>query len=280
MSDGMRLTDGRWISYAEWGDPDGHPVLACHGVPGCRDQRYPDEALTRELGIRFIVPDRPGYGGSDPAPGYTLLDGAEDIGALAARLGIETFALHGISGGGPYALAAAWRWGRRVSRVALLACLGPLDAPDAFDGMWEPNVAGYQAAQAHLDDADPNELAAVLAGQDESPLPRVERSALARVPGLLRMSLTMADVMFRQGQRGVASDHRALATPWPFAVAEIGVPVALWHGDRDCLVPPQHSERVAARLPNAVVHRCPGEAHFSMFGHQREVLSFLAGGQA
>ena len=32
----VRLGDGRTLAYAEWGDPNGSPVIECHGNPGCR----------------------------------------------------------------------------------------------------------------------------------------------------------------------------------------------------------------------------------------------------
>jgi pimeloyl-ACP methyl ester carboxylesterase len=268
----IRLRSGRRLAYAQWGDPGGHPVMHCHGTPGSRFQRYPNDAATRTCGIRFIVPERPGYGRSEPVESYSLLAGADDIGQLADHLGIDRFAVHGISGGGPFALAVAWQFGARVTRAAVLACLGPLDRPDALDGMWEANAAIYRVAMYQ-----PDRLAELLDKDEKLPLPKGEHSALARVPGLLRLSLAASEEVFRQGHHGVAIDYLTLLKPWPFPLEQIRRPVALWHGVSDALVPIQNSDYLAARLPNATLHRCAGEMHFSMFKHQREVLAYLAG---
>ncbi|MGA8115288.1 MAG: alpha/beta hydrolase [Actinocatenispora sp.] len=272
MVSAMRLADGRQLSYAEWGDPDGFPVVHFHGTPGSRVQRYPNDSVTRENGVRFIVPDRPGYGGSDPVERSTLLGHAEDVDELLTELGIDTFAAHGISGGGPFALAAAWRFGPRVTSTALLACVGPMDRPDALEGMHEGNAQVYRVAIHH-----PEQLADALANFEEPTMPKVERAALARVPGLLRMALHGAEITFQQGDAGVLGDYYALAVPWTFPVGEITTPVRMWHGVLDELVPVSHSAHLAEALPDATFLPCEGEAHFSMFAHQREVLSYLTG---
>ena len=56
---------GRTLAFAVWGDPDGFPVLALHGTPGCRLERWPDEELYRRLDVCLVTHDRAGYGRSD-----------------------------------------------------------------------------------------------------------------------------------------------------------------------------------------------------------------------
>src|SRR3954470_14650409 len=71
----IRLADGRTLAYAEHGDPDGWPVLGCHGSPSSRLERHvEDGGAYRRWGVRFIVPDRPGFGRSDPHPGRRIID--------------------------------------------------------------------------------------------------------------------------------------------------------------------------------------------------------------
>lgn len=269
MTLSIPLPDGRCLTYAQWGDPAGHPVLFCHTTPGCRLQRYPDDAVTRELGVRLLVPDRPGYGEAAPVDGYTLRHFADDVAHLVDGLGLDTFAVHGMSGGGPFALALAQRFGTRVNAVALLSCLSPLAAPGAFEGMWSPNAELYRLALE-----DPAQFAKRLE-DDDPPLPPAERRTLTRSRALMRMTLSIGEEVFRQGHRGVISDYAALTAPWDLALEDIIAPVAMWHGDADELVPPHHSDKVAARLPDVRLRHCPGETHFGMFAHQREVLEFL-----
>src|SRR5262249_37083055 len=100
----VRLSDGRHLSYTEWGDPGGPPVLFFHGTPGSR-LWCPNEAHVQSAGVRLVCCDRPGYGGSDPVLGRAVADRARDVAEFCDRLGIESFGVIGASGGVPYALA-------------------------------------------------------------------------------------------------------------------------------------------------------------------------------
>ena len=93
------------------------------------------EAIADGLGVRYIAPNRPGFGGSDRAPGRTVLDFAADIRELTDALAISRFWVVGVSAGGPYALAIAHRLGARVSRAAVCSSLSPLCAPHQTPGM-------------------------------------------------------------------------------------------------------------------------------------------------
>ena len=101
----ITLNDGRQLAYAEFGDPDGKPVIYNHGYNGSRLEGYMIESAIDTTGIRLIVPDRPGIGNSTYQNGRTLLDWPDDVITLANALDIETFAMLGVSGGGPYTAA-------------------------------------------------------------------------------------------------------------------------------------------------------------------------------
>src|SRR5688572_8548642 len=116
------LPGGRVLSWAEFGDPAGLPVVFLHGTPGSRLSRPDEQALS---GIRLITMDRPGYGRSDPVERSTLLGVADDVGALTTALGIERFGVAGFSGGAPYALACGVRLAHRLTGVAAVALTGP-----------------------------------------------------------------------------------------------------------------------------------------------------------
>src|SRR5436305_12226700 len=88
----VKLPDGGSRGYAEYGDPAGKPVLFMHGYPDSHLTRNPDDGLTASLGVRLIIPDRPGIGQSDFAPARAVLDRAADVAALADRLGLDRFA--------------------------------------------------------------------------------------------------------------------------------------------------------------------------------------------
>ena len=103
----LRLTDGRRLSYCEYGAPRGAPAFFCHGWPGSRLDFSANDEPAAEAGVRVISVDRPGIGRSDPQLGRTVLDWANDVAALADSLSIDRFAVFGFSFGGPYARACA-----------------------------------------------------------------------------------------------------------------------------------------------------------------------------
>jgi len=97
-SDVITLPDGRRLSWHEFGDPDGAPVIYTAGTPvsglggACYDQ------TARAAGLRWISPDKPGYGGSGYHRERSLTSWADDLAALASRLGLDWLALAGESG--------------------------------------------------------------------------------------------------------------------------------------------------------------------------------------
>src|ERR1044072_9256750 len=103
----LETADGRTVAFAVWGDPRGFPILALHGTPGCRLQRWPHEELFEELGVCWVTHDRAGYGRSSRRHGRRVADAVDDVIAIADELGFERFGLTGGSGGGPHAPACA-----------------------------------------------------------------------------------------------------------------------------------------------------------------------------
>lgn len=99
----IRLRDGRTLAYAEFGAPAGLPVIYCHGIPSSRAE---GELTLRgscaaQLGLRVIVPDRPGMGGSDFQPKRRVIDWPSDVVELVDALQLGRFAMLGSSGGAP-----------------------------------------------------------------------------------------------------------------------------------------------------------------------------------
>src|SRR5690348_4059248 len=103
----MRLNDGRSVGYAEFGLPTGRPVVYCHGFPASRLEAQFTHSSARKFGARIVALDRPGYGLSTFVPGRQIKDWALDVSEVADALELERFAVLGVSGGAPYALACA-----------------------------------------------------------------------------------------------------------------------------------------------------------------------------
>jgi pimeloyl-ACP methyl ester carboxylesterase len=270
----ITLRDGRILGYAESGDPAGTPVFVCHGTPGSRLDRHPDESIARGLGARLIVADRPGYGLSTFQRGRRLLDWPDDLGQLADALGIGRFAVVGISGGGPHAAACAYRIPERLTRVGLVAAAAPFDIPGAMEGMAKVNRRSIAltkvtpfpvlrllyAVQVRSIQKRPEALIETLASQ----MPEADRAALAN-PAFRRTLLESVTEAYRQGGRGHAWEDHMFVGPWGFRARDIPAEVHLWQGEADTLVPPTMGRYYAAAIPNCVPTFLPGEGHLSVY---------------
>jgi pimeloyl-ACP methyl ester carboxylesterase len=277
----VRLPDGRSIGWLEEGAPDGFPVFAFHGLPGSRHQRHPDASIATSLGARVIHPERPGFGWSSPARGRRLLDWPQDVAACADALGIERFALVGISGGGPYALACAHLLRDRIVRVAVVSGVGPPGTmphgmtPLARLGFrlaprWPALVRAVVRPLAWLAVTHPRRYLARIAAQMAPP----DRPILAR-PAVQAMFARDYPAAFAQGVAPMVEDLALIASGWGFAPAALAAPLALWHGDADRMVPVSAARAVAAAVPGAVLHETAGEGHFTVFDRWPEVLRWL-----
>lgn len=279
--DTIRLGDGRALGYAEYGDPAGRPVFFFQGTPSSRLVR-PDEGITRALGARLIVVDRPGFGLSDFQPGRTLLDWPNDVVQAAERLGIGRFAVVGISGGGPYVAACAFKIPARLTAAALVSSGGPVDAPGATEGM--PWVRRAGAAIARQAPWLLHPLIWLLQNPGRDPErfferytrhnPEADRLLLAQ-PEFQRMLKASYAESVRQGTRGFAWEVRLVSRSWGFRLEEISMRVHLWHGEADTSTPLAMAQYLARALPNCQATFLPDEGHFLLFTHWHDILATL-----
>ncbi|HUY73007.1 MAG TPA: alpha/beta hydrolase [Candidatus Dormibacteraeota bacterium] len=281
----VRLSDGRRLAYTERGDPSGVPVIHHHGMPGSRLEHEAESEFYRSLGVRVITPDRPGYGLSDALAHARLLDWPRDVLELADILGLERFGVTALSGGGIYALACAAAIPERIIEVAVTGCPAPMQRPGAMSGMrlatrvgvWlgasAPWVLGLGAtAVAKVVKRYPRFVVAQ-ANRDKPPAD-LRWLSMPSVMGGAAESLQEA---LRFGASGYVRDICALARPWGFPLDHIRVPVRLWHGDLDTVIPLRHGEYLASVIPGSVLQVCPGEAHMLLWNHLAEVLLRAAG---
>ena len=270
------------MAIAAHGDPHGKPVFVFHGTPASRLGHDFTDVPARERGIRVLCPDRPGIGTSDPRPGRTLAGWADDVVALADALGIDRFTVLGYSCGGPYALAAAAGASDRVTVAALMAGAGPLDRPGAREGLGKTDLQLVDLAQRRPWAARAM-LRALKLGARVAPKAALNsfKKEVSEVDQRMLDEEGPADMSFfvealRQGPRGVIDDYLLWAAPWGFALEQIATPVHIWQGDDDLLVPMHHADDMAARLPNATLHRLAGVGHVSIQLHIGEIFDSLA----
>ena len=82
--------DGRVLRVRDAGDPGGAVVMYFHGTPGSRLDLSYGEDFAAGHGVRLVSFDRPGYGGSAPAP-FGLASIGADAHAVADGLGVARF---------------------------------------------------------------------------------------------------------------------------------------------------------------------------------------------
>lgn len=277
------LADGRLLAYEEWGDPADHPVFLLHGTPGSRLTPRPDDAALRRLGVRLVTYDRPGYGRSDRQPGRRIAFAARDVAALADHLGLDRFSVAGGSGGGPHALACAALLPERVVRAAAMVSLAPY-GPQWFAGMAEQNVVKFRAAlhgRQELASALEHDVALIRkdpeAFLDEvtADLAPAERVSLSAGGPLRDMCAANLAEGVRTSADGWLDDGLAFVGPWGFRPSAIPVPVLLWYGADDMLIPPDHARRLATEIPDATLEVHPSVGHFAAFQALPEILQRL-----
>ncbi|WP_303903328.1 alpha/beta fold hydrolase [Thiohalomonas denitrificans] len=261
----VMLHDGRRLAVTQFGTEAGTPVFYCHGFPGSRLEAALNAGAAYRAGIRLIAADRPGYGQSDPQHHRTLGDWGDDLNELADHYGIGRYRLFGVSGGAPFALAAAWRNGPRVAAVALASGLGPLRRPRSrswFAPFIRSNLPSLRYAlrtlPARLLGRGPE---AIL---EQMPLAAADQAVMAR-PEIKECLFASYNEGMVQGIRGGAlQDFYLYGHPWPFSPADIGVPVSIWHGNQDSIVPPASAAYYAGMIPGAKLHQLEDEGHFSL----------------
>jgi pimeloyl-ACP methyl ester carboxylesterase len=279
----LLLSDGRRLGYAHYGPPGGQPLLYFHGHPGSRLEARFASASAEAAGFRLIALDRPGYGRSDFLPGRAITDWPGDVAPVADQLGIETFSVAGASGGGPYALACAWRLPARVTRAAVISGVGPFQVPGITAGMRWQNRVGFRLGSRWPP------LASAIArsmhrGITSNPERTMDALAAAMSPAdaeIVRRpdvrALLMADITeaFRQGSQGAAWDIVLLGRPWGFSLHEIQPEVHLWQGEADTLVPPAMGRYLAQQIPHCQARLLPGEGHLLIIEHMPEFAEAL-----
>jgi pimeloyl-ACP methyl ester carboxylesterase len=77
------------------------------------------------------------------------------------------------------------------------------------------------------------------------------------------------------GIAGWRDDDLAFTADWGFDPAAITVPVSIWQGDQDRMVPFTHGQWLSAHIPGADSHLVPGEGHISLINQIDAMLATL-----
>jgi pimeloyl-ACP methyl ester carboxylesterase len=270
----VRTPDGRRLEVLAQPPTGGWTLLWQTGTPTGLVAHPPLIRAATRRGIRVVQYARPGYARSDRRPGRTVADAAADMVTVLDGLEVDRCLTVGWSGGGPHALAAAALLPDRVAAAATIAGVAPFDAEglDFLAGMGQDNldefgaaIAGTPELQAFLEDAA-RTFATVTAEEVAAAfgdlVSEVDRASLTGEFAESTAAATRSALA--SGIWGWHDDDMAFVRSWGFALASIRVPVTVWQGDQDRMVPFAHGRWLASHVPGARAELQPGEGHLSL----------------
>jgi pimeloyl-ACP methyl ester carboxylesterase len=280
----LTLADGRELDLRRRGPADGDVLVYIHGTPssGAAPSALAEAAHAR--GMQVVSWSRPGYSTSTRQPGRSIASFASDAREVLDALGIERAHALGWSGGGPHVLALAALLPERIRSATSLAGVAPyaesLGTLDFLAGMGEDNIHEFGAAiegegpvREFLAPFVPALRVVTPAGIVEelaSLLPEVDRAYCTdEHGGELAEAFHEALVV---SEDGWVDDDLAFVQPWGFDLASIRVPVHVWQGSADLMVPFAHGQWLASAVPGAAVHLLEGEGHLSIGVGQADAI--------
>lgn len=266
--------DGRRLEVQIVGPAQGVVLLFHHGTPGAGLPSPGLVAAATERNLRYVSAARPGYAASARRPGRSVADVAEDAVAVLDHLEVERCYMLGWSGGGPHTIACAALLSDRVIAAATVGSVAPYGGTglNFLAGMGRENIDEFGAAlagsaelTAFMDGWAP-EFRAVTGTQIADALgdliPPVDRAALT---GDYADSVA-ADIRrgLQEGIWGWHDDDLAFVRSWGFALASIRVPLTIWQGGQDRMVPFAHGAWLAEHVPGVNAHLLPEHGHLSL----------------
>ncbi len=275
--------DGRVLDVATIGDPSNPAVFFHHGTPGSASLVRTLEDVALKGNLFLVTMSRAGYGASTRQEGRDVAAAVPDTRTVLDALAVDRYAVVGWSGGGPHALACAALDAPRCIGAWSLAGVAPFTADfDWTEGMGPENVQEMELAvkggpdyEAHMEmigtalgEATVDNVIDLFGGLLSDP----DKDALTPVAPreLFVDSLRQG---FANGWRGFYDDDRAIISDWGFEPGAITVPVAVWYGDHDLMVPPTHAKWLLKTIATSSEHHFPDEGHLSLIANHMDELS-------
>jgi pimeloyl-ACP methyl ester carboxylesterase len=270
----VQTPDGRSLDLYLGGPPDGDALLFHIGTPSAPVPYEPAIQAMADRGLRYVAFSRAGYGSSTRRPGRSVGDVGDDVATVLDHVGADTALTLGWSGGGPHALASAALLPDRIRAVALIASIAPYpaDGIDFLDGMGAENVAEFNASlegpEALLRfkernwpifrDVTADDVAASMGDLIDD----VDRRALTGE--FAEWTAATFREALRESYWGWFDEDMAMIRPWGFELSSIHIPVHVWQGRHDRMVPFAHGQWLAGHLPTAIPHLFDDEGHLSL----------------
>lgn len=279
----LTLRDGREVTYAFHGADAGPAIVVLDG-PGSRGMALAGASVAKELGVRLLAVDRPGFGGTTPAGSRGIADWPADFLELLDHLGLDRVGVWTQSGGTPYGLALAAAAPERTIAISLLGAIAPTDEPGSVKELGGEARAGVTLGRrapwllrlmlrgmAKRAAKDPEKVARKVAKD----LPPADAAVIAKPEMWAIHVAATAEILGRPD--AIVSEMRLLARPWGFDPRGVRAPARFWSGEADAIHPTSQSRRLAKRIDGAEVVTVPDAANFGLFSIYPDALRFAAG---
>ena len=253
------------------------PVL-CHGFIGTRRDYHPDPGHLWALGIRLLIPERPGCGDSDPQPQRRVRDWPQDVEQLLAHLGVGRFGVLSWSMGAAYALELARAMPQRVQALYLISPMAPVHRMADLrhyrgEGAFLTTLAFYTPRLV----LPALRMAAAGLRKDVEPLidkelAREPASAVINNPQWRAQRALSLRTAARNGAERAEAEVMCALHTWETGYPRWPFPTTVWHGEADPQVHWHAGQTVAELVPGARFRSVAGAGHFLLFAQWRTLL--------
>ncbi|MFN3933158.1 MAG: alpha/beta fold hydrolase [Parvibaculum sp.] len=264
------LADGRRIAYREYGKAGGKPVLMLRSALGSSLIRPAELEAVMRRDIRLVVVERPGCGQSTPHPEMTYASFARDLETVVDVLNLDGFVLSANSSSVPMALSAALRLGPRVRRIMLTTAR--FEPPMPRKG--RPGMVNYFFSNLRRHPWLLDSTLAILRAKMSRPFMRslvfhffekspVDFAQLERDPELVEALIDETMDSVGWSVQGLVNESQLMMQETPADFSGIAVPVTLWHGEADGVIPLEEMTAQLARtgLRVSEMRTFPGRGH-------------------
>ncbi|NQV52091.1 MAG: alpha/beta hydrolase [Flavobacteriales bacterium] len=282
----IKLSDGRILGYAEYGDSLGYPIFYFHGGQESRLSSKFMDSTAKKLNIRIISPDRPGVGISTYQENRQFLDWGNDITELADFLGLNKYSVFGLSGGAPHVLACLISDSSRIVNASIVAGATPYNYKGTLKGMWFPVKLIHWFASWKNDKQLRKFMQNDFDGLVNKPekrikqfqnyLPAPDKKLMTEHPEYGWEFIEGSKESYRQGIDAVVQEWKLYVSDWQMELNTIHSPLNLWYGSSDKMAPTYRGHYYKKELPKSKLKVFENEGHFSLIrNHLEEILTEL-----
>jgi pimeloyl-ACP methyl ester carboxylesterase len=230
-------------------------------------------------GVRVIAFERPGYGQSDPRKDYTFESIAADVDQLRTKLGLRRVALFGDGYGGGFAVATAHRLGRDVLKLALH---GPNLGWASTNGENRKGLSIFHSqpwlipttAEMLRRGLRVPVIRSILGYLEERS--RSDAGRIADPAFSAYLNATIFEALERSSA-GLAAELTLFGKNTRSDPSGLSVPISVWHGDENPVVPYTDSVRDFQNHPSTMLHIVPGMGLYPDVSVFDSIFSWLAG---